>query len=48
VDFDVEKFLARLGTVHPGVACIQVSARTGEGMEAWSEWLAQLPGRVLV
>ncbi len=48
VDFDVEKFLARLETVHPGVACIQVSARTGEGMEAWREWLARLPGRVLV
>src|ERR1700755_1164165 len=30
VDFDVEKFLARLETVHPGVACMQVSARTGE------------------
>src|SRR6201995_159077 len=27
VDFDVEKFLARLETVHPGVACLQVSAK---------------------
>ena len=25
-------------------ACLQVSARTGEGMEAWREWLARLPG----
>jgi hydrogenase nickel incorporation protein HypB len=48
VDFDVEKFRARLETVHPGVACLQVSARTGEGMEAWSEWLARLPGRRMV
>jgi hydrogenase nickel incorporation protein HypB len=48
VDFDVEKFLARLDTVHPGVACIQVSAKTGEGMEAWREWLARLPGRRMV
>jgi hydrogenase nickel incorporation protein HypB len=48
VDFDVEKFLARLETVHPGVACLQVSARTGEGMEAWREWLARLPGRRMV
>jgi hydrogenase nickel incorporation protein HypB len=48
VDFDVEKFLARLDTVHPGVACMQVSARTGEGMEAWREWLARLPGRRMV
>jgi hydrogenase nickel incorporation protein HypB len=48
VDFDVEKFLARLDTVHPGVACMQVSAKTGEGMEAWREWLARLPGRRMV
>jgi hypothetical protein len=25
-----------------------VSARTGEGMEAWREWLAALPGRRMV
>src|SRR6195256_1057413 len=37
VDFDVSRFLERLETVHPGVECIQVSARTGEGMEAWRE-----------
>ena len=48
VDFDVGKFLARLDTVHPGVACLQVSARTGEGIEAWREWLARLPGRRMV
>jgi hydrogenase nickel incorporation protein HypB len=48
VDFDVDKFLARLETVHPGVACLQVSARTGEGMEAWREWLARLPARPMV
>ena len=48
VDFDVETFLSRLHTVHPGVECLQVSARTGEGMEAWSEWLARLPGRRMI
>jgi hydrogenase nickel incorporation protein HypB len=48
VDFDVDKFLARLETVHPGVECLQVSARTGEGMEAWREWLARLPGRRMI
>jgi hydrogenase nickel incorporation protein HypB len=48
VDFDVEKFLARLDTVHPGVECMPLSARTGEGMEAWREWLARLPGRRMV
>ena len=48
VDFDKAKFLERLQTVHPGVGCLQVSARTGDGMEAWREWLARLPGRRLV
>jgi hydrogenase nickel incorporation protein HypB len=48
VDFEVEKYLERLNTVHPGVECLQVSARTGEGMEAWREWLARLPGRRMI
>jgi hydrogenase nickel incorporation protein HypB len=48
VDFDVAKFLERLDTVHPGVECLQVSAKTGEGMEAWREWLARLPGRRMI
>jgi hydrogenase nickel incorporation protein HypB len=48
VDFDVGKFLARLDAVHPGVRCMQVSARTGEGIETWREWLARLPGRRMV
>jgi hydrogenase nickel incorporation protein HypB len=48
VDFDVEKFLARVETVHPGAATIIVSARTGEGVEAFREWLAGLPARRMV
>jgi hydrogenase nickel incorporation protein HypB len=48
VDFDVDRFLERLETVHPGVECLQVSAKTGEGMEAWREWLARLPGRRMI
>src|SRR3954451_18065147 len=48
VDFDVAKFIDRLHTVHPGVECLQVSAKTGEGMEAWRQWLARLPGRRMI
>jgi hydrogenase nickel incorporation protein HypB len=48
VDFDVTKYLERLDAVHPGVECLQVSAKTGEGMEAWREWLARLPGRRMI
>jgi hydrogenase nickel incorporation protein HypB len=45
VDFDVERFLARVQTVHPGVATMVVSARTGEGVDAFRDWLAALPAR---
>ena len=45
VDFDVEKFLARVATVHPGAATLVVSAKSGEGMDAFRDWLAGLPAR---
>jgi len=48
VDFDVEKWAARLETVHPGVDTLLVSARTGEGVGALRDWLAALPERRLV
>jgi hydrogenase nickel incorporation protein HypB len=48
VDFDVEKFLARVETVHPGVGTMVLSARTGEGVEAFRDWLAELPARRMV
>jgi hydrogenase nickel incorporation protein HypB len=41
LDFDLEKFLARLEAVHPGVPHLLVSARTGEGVETWREWLRE-------
>jgi hydrogenase nickel incorporation protein HypB len=45
LDFDMERFLRNLDGVHPGVARMQVSARTGEGVEAFRDWL--LRARVL-
>jgi hydrogenase nickel incorporation protein HypB len=45
VDFDLERFLHHLDAVHPGVAHIEVSARTGEGVERLRDWLARLPER---
>src|SRR4051812_26367541 len=45
VDFDMERFLGHLDAVHPDVATIQVSARTGEGVDEVREWLARLPER---
>src|SRR5688500_4869231 len=43
LDFDLEKFLHNLDAVHPGVARMLVSARTGEGVEAFRDWLLELP-----
>jgi hydrogenase nickel incorporation protein HypB len=39
LDFDLERLEYNLDAVHPGVARLRVSARTGEGIEAWREWL---------
>jgi hydrogenase nickel incorporation protein HypB len=45
VDFDVERFLHHLDAVHPGVAHLLVSARTGEGVDQLRDWLQALPER---
>ena len=41
LDFDLDLFLDNLDQVHPGVERMLVSARTGEGVEAWRDWLAR-------
>jgi hydrogenase nickel incorporation protein HypB len=43
LDVDLDKLLWNLEAVHPGVPHMLVSARTGEGLDAWRDWLA---GRV--
>ncbi len=43
--YDLEKFLYHLDGVHPGVPTMLVSARTGEGVEAWRDWLVALAQR---
>jgi hydrogenase nickel incorporation protein HypB len=42
LEFDLDLFLYNLDQVNPGVERIVVSARTGEGIDAWSEWLRKL------
>src|SRR5919109_1729569 len=39
LDFDLDKFLYHLEVVHPGVETLLVSARTGEGVDDWRQWL---------
>jgi hydrogenase nickel incorporation protein HypB len=45
IDFDVERLLYNIDQVHPDVETILVSARTGEGIDRWREWLVQLAAR---
>ena len=40
LDVDLDKLLWNLEAVHPGVQHMLVSARTGEGIDRWREWLA--------
>jgi len=45
LDFDLDRFLANLDAVHPDVPRLLVSARTGEGVDAWREWLVRAASR---
>jgi hydrogenase nickel incorporation protein HypB len=45
LDFDLDKLLYNIDVVHPDVERIVLSARTGEGIEAWRDWLLQIATR---
>ncbi len=45
LDFDLEQFEHNLDAVNPGVPRMLVSARTGEGVDAWRDWLLSLAAR---
>jgi hydrogenase nickel incorporation protein HypB len=40
VRFDVQRCIALARRVNPGIEIIQLSATTGEGMDAWLNWLS--------
>jgi hydrogenase nickel incorporation protein HypB len=42
LNFDLDTFLYHLDAVHPGVAHIELSASTGEGVEPWRDWLLEV------
>jgi hydrogenase nickel incorporation protein HypB len=42
LDVDLDRFLHNLDAVHPDVARMLVSARTGEGVDGWRAWLGDL------
>ena len=41
VDFDLDRFMYHLDAVNPGVERMLVSARTGEGVEEFRDWLVR-------
>jgi hydrogenase nickel incorporation protein HypB len=46
LDYDLDRFLANVDAVNPGARTLLTSARTGEGIDEWREWLAVVPERV--
>jgi hydrogenase nickel incorporation protein HypB len=47
LDFDLDRFFENLDAVNPGVERMLVSARTGEGVSAFRDWLLEVAARDL-
>ncbi len=45
LDVDLDRFLHNLDAVHPDVERMLVSARTGDGVDAWRAWLTAAQSR---
>jgi hydrogenase nickel incorporation protein HypB len=45
LDFDIDRLLANVDSVHPDVPRMLVSARTGEGIDEWRDWLVSIATR---
>jgi hydrogenase nickel incorporation protein HypB len=45
LQFDLDRFLAHLRDVNPGVRVIEVSAQTGHGVDEWCAWLRESASR---
>lgn len=41
IDFDIDYFLKGVEILNPGLDSFQVSCKTGEGFEAWINWLVK-------
>jgi hydrogenase nickel incorporation protein HypB len=46
LDVDLDRLVANVEAVNPTARILPCSAKTGEGIDAWREWLARLPERV--
>jgi len=47
LDYDVEKACGYIHQVHPGMPIFRMSAKTGEGLDPWLEWLREQVKRKL-
>jgi hydrogenase nickel incorporation protein HypB len=45
LDVDLDKLLANIDAVHPGVPRMLTSATTGEGVDEWRDWLVDAAAR---
>ncbi len=45
LDFDLERFVRNIEAVNPEAETMLVSARTGEGVDAWRDWLSKVATR---
>ncbi len=43
LDFDVQRCIDFARRVNPAIEVLQVSAKTGQGLDAWLDWLLQAP-----
>ncbi len=43
LDFDMELFRSNLAQINPTAIIFEVSAKTGDGIEGWIDWLAPSP-----
>jgi hydrogenase nickel incorporation protein HypB len=44
IDFDMAYFRRGVEALNPGLVTFEVSCRTGEGLEAWLEWIRETVG----
>ena len=42
VDFDLEKAKKEASDINPGIEILELSCRTGAGIEAWTDWIEDL------
>jgi hydrogenase nickel incorporation protein HypB len=45
LDFDADRCIAHARAINPNIAVLRLSARSGEGMARWIDWLIEASGR---